>query len=355
MQIPSQPGPRPQPSRLRKVVDEVVGLAGQVVGGATAAVPGAVVGGLYAAEWKLPKQERHTRELGALLQAGMSVASSAGQQVGAQWLLDIPNQGLTLSNWTSAGVGSAWQYYSGGSGNIASRIYAAVDHSALQEDETTDMVGRGLWHGLVEGAKGGAYEGRMQGLGLVEGVLEGGRDGWEALQGKWDSPAPETSETPGSLTGQIVAASAGWIGGAVGATLGALDGAVQGGGRGVIGPHHKLQVALAGAVGGAFLLGPLGAACGAVLGHWAGSLSSHHTSLHRALDHSFANNADLGDTQANTYRSTVEGAVVGCLAGVRSGLNLGKESAQQAVSQLWERCTNTHTTKENDHANPKNA
>lgn len=361
MQIPSQSGPRPQPSRLRKVVDEVVGLAGQVVGGATAALPGAVVGGLYAAEWKLPKQERHTRELGALLQAGMSVASSAGQQVGAQWLLDIPNQGLTLSNWTSAGVGSAWQYYSGGSGNIASRIYAAVDQSALNEDETTDMVGRGLWHGLVEGVKGGAYEGRMQGLGLVEGVLEGGRDGWKALQGEWDLPAQEAPETSGSLTQKIVAASAGWVGGAVGATLGALDGAVQGGGRGVMGSRHsspsrhKLQVALAGAVGGAFLLGPMGAACGAVLGHWAGSLTTHHTSLHRALDHSFANNADLGDTQANTYRSTVEGAVVGCLAGARSGLNLGKESAQQAVSQLWERCTNTHTNKENDHANPKNA
>ena len=351
---PSYSGPRKEASGIRRVVDDVVGMAGQVVGGVTAALPGALVGGLYATEWKRPPEERHTRELGALLQAGMSVASSVAQQTGTEWLLGVPSDGLSASNWTTAAVGSAWQYYSGGSGNIAQRIYDAVDRSAQAEQDTPTVVGRGLIHGFLEGAKGGAYEGKMQGIGLVEGAIEGSRDGWQALRGEWDPEIPPDPEpTSDSLARRLMSGGAGLMGGVMGASLCAFDGAVQGGLRGVMGSRpaqlnfpvsHKLQASLAGAVGGAFLLGPLGAACGMLVGRWAGSLlpgdpapeSSATSPLHRALDESFANDPDLGDSQANTYRNTVEGAMVGCVVGARSGMSLGRRSAQRIVSRLWE-------------------
>ncbi|MBS2034599.1 hypothetical protein JST97_06420 [bacterium] len=337
-------------TRLRQKVENVVATVGELVGGATAAIPGAVVGGLYAAESQLTPEQRHTRELGALLQAGMSVASSAAQQSAGQWLLDLPTSGLSLSNWSSALAGSAWQYYSGGCGNIAEGIFQAVDRSESNPPGLR-RVAQGMTKGFVAGAKGGAYEGRMQGLGLVDGVIEGGRDAWQVMR----APSHENAETiklsPPSRLGQLLVDGAGMVGAAVGATLGALDGTVQGGARGLMAERrapdlsltrHRYQVALATAVGGAFLFGPAGAACGALLGQWAGRMLPQDSALDQALTDSFANDSDLGDHQANTYRNTVEGGLVGCAAGARSGMKIGKQNAQKRASLIWERLTTTH-------------
>lgn len=342
------------PSGVRQKIEKVVTTAGELVGGATAALPGAVVGALYAAESDLPPQQRHTRELGALMQAGMSVASSAGQQSAGQWLMDLPHSGLSLSNWSSALAGSAWQYYSGGCGNIADGIFEAIDRSDSAGQSKAARVVDGIAKGFVAGAKGGAYEGRMQGLGMVDGVIEGGRDAWQALR----SPALEgqtlQEEPETSGFGQFWIKSAGLVGATLGATLGALDGAVQGGARGVLGERrtpessltrHRYQVALVTAVGGAFLFGPAGAACGALLGQWAGKMLPQDSALDRALSDSFANDCDLGDTQANTYRNTVEGGLVGLAAGARSGMNIGKQKAQKTASQIWDQLT-SHTNEE---------
>ncbi|MFN8611897.1 MAG: hypothetical protein U0931_30410 [Vulcanimicrobiota bacterium] len=359
MVAPTKRAQTPQ-SRLRQKIEKVVATAGEVIGAATAALPGAVVGGLYAAESQLPPDQRHTRELGALLQAGMSVASSAGQQNVGQWLLDIPNNGLSLSNWSSALAGSAWQYYSGGCGNIASGIFAAIDASGDKDTGPLGRVTDGLTKGFLAGARGGAHEGRMQGLGMVDGVIEGSQDALRAIFTPGEVPNVEPPAL-NSRWGQALVYGAGLVGGTVGATLGALDGAVQGGARGVSGERrasslsrHRFQVALAGAVGGAFLFGPAGAACGALLGQWAGTILPDDAGLHRALNESFANDSDLGDAQANTYRNTVEGGLVGCLVGARSGINIGKQQAQRAVSELW-KSLSTHTNEEKSHENSTDA
>ncbi|MBT9587973.1 hypothetical protein IV102_31850 [bacterium] len=337
---PIGPRPHPNPPRraLREAVGQVAGIAGQVLGGLTAAVPGTVVGGLYAAEWKLPKEARHSKELGALMYAGTSVASSAG----TAFLLQIPGSGMSLTNWGTAVAGSAWQYYSGGAGDVAERIYQAIDQETARPSDTPAMIGKGMLHGLVEGAKGGAHEGKMQGIGIVEGTLEGARDGWQGLQGKWDTPEagpPDTRDK--TLTRKIVEGAVGVVGGA----LYALDGAVQGGMRGLLGKHtllnnqqanYKAQAALAGAVGGAVLLGPLGAVGGLMVGQWAGNLihCAESKSLTRALDESLGNNLDLGDKQANTYRDTIEGALVGCMVGARNGMKAGSRSAQEILDTI---------------------
>ena len=334
---PLGPRPLPRPPRpaLHEAVHQVAGFAGQVLGGLTAAVPGAVVGGLYASEWQLPKEARHPKELGALMYAGTNVASSAG----TAFLLQLPGSGMSLTNWGTALAGSAWQYYSGGSNLVAERIYQAIDQDTASPTDTPTMIGKGMLHGLVQGTKGGAHEGKMQGIGIVEGTLEGVRDGWQGLQGKWDTPdVPPPDSQAKTLTRKIVEGTVGLVGG----TLYALDGAVQGGMRGVLGKRallnnqqasYKLQAALAGAVGGAVLLGPLGAVGGLMIGQWAGNRihCKESRSLTRALDESLGNNPDLGDKQANTYRDTIEGVLVGGMVGARNGMKAGSRCAQEIL------------------------
>lgn len=338
------------PGAFRKAVTRVVSVAGKVVGGATAAIPGAVVGGLYGAQFKCPPEERHSRELGALMHAGMSVLSSASQDAGVGLLLGSPRFEVSPGTLVGAAAGSAWQYYGGGSGNIAQEIYEGVDSSLAETPITGNSISdygkaitRGVTQGIVHGATAGAREGGWQGVGMVEGVVEGAKDSWAVLSTPWSLPPKAPAES--SWSRRLFENTAGAVGGAVGATLYGINGMVHGAVRGVMGrtPTQQdalqLQSCLAGAVGGSLILGPIGTLAGILAGNWVGKLAgvtgeqqAHGAitkSVHQVLDESLSNDANLPSQQAATYRNTIEGALVGTTAGLRNGLLTGFQRGSQ--------------------------